>query len=369
MLSEIITISCCIIFPWAIYYYRSTLQSKLKIDYILMAYGLGMILKFFSGNFFSQNILQSMIYLSIPLAMPLLIFQADFFSWLKNAPLTVKGFIITCLSTCLVGILIGKYYIQDEMGKKIIAMLIGVFIGGSANLNAIGLSLNTPFEVIAIANTVDLMASGIFILFMLFFAKPLFTKILPFPFPKNTHQPSSPTIKTGHENKISQLIPLFLSVISLGISLGISYLLFSDINIPFLMLMITFWGILGSLNKTIRSYSMSEVYGNYLITVFCFSMGLILDIQQIFNHFDTLFLASLALIFLSLFLQVLFCRIFKINAEIMMICSIACVMSPAFIPMFVKHYQNDELLLPGITTGLAGFAIANLLGLGVFSLL
>lgn len=369
MFSEITTMICCMVIPWVVYYYRDLFQSKLKIDYILMAYGSGMILRFFSGNFFPQNILQSMIYVSIPLAMPLLIFQADFFSWLKNAPLTVRGFIITCVSTVFVGVLVGKYFIHDEMGKKIIAMLIGVFIGGSANLNAIGLSLNAPFEVIAIANTVDFMASGIFIFFMLFLAKPLFTKLLPFPFPQNTHQPSTNSIKTTNETLISKIIPLLLSIISLGISLGISYLLFAEINIPFLMLMITFWGILGSLNKTIRSYSMSEVYGNYLITVFCFSMGLILDIQQIFNHFDTLFLASLALIFLSLALQVLLCRIFKINAEIMMICSIACVMSPAFIPMFVKHYQNDELLLPGITTGLAGFAIANLLGLGVYSLL
>jgi hypothetical protein len=44
-------------------------------------------------------------------------------------------------------------------------------------------------------------------------------------------------------------------------------------------------------------------------------------------------------------------------------------MSPAFIPMFVKHLGNDELLLPGITAGLAGFALGNLFGITIYFLI
>jgi hypothetical protein len=79
MISQIVTIIFCICLPWAIYFFRDFLQSKLKIDYILLAYGSGMLLKLSTQNFFSTDILQGFIYVSIPLAMPLLIFKADFF--------------------------------------------------------------------------------------------------------------------------------------------------------------------------------------------------------------------------------------------------------------------------------------------------
>ncbi len=368
MLPEITTIFFCLVFPFIIYFFRETLQTYLKIDNILLAYGTGMLLKLVIQDFFSQNILQGFIYVSIPLAMPLLIFQADFFSWLKNAPLTVKSFIIACFSTGLIGFLLGKYFIQDEIGKKIIGMLIGVFIGGTPNLNAIGLSLNVSFEVIAIANTVDLMASSIFLLFMLFLAKPLLSKILPYPFPYNIiHKNQS--FQDYQEKFYQKILPLIISILILGLSAGLSFLIFNDLKIPFVMLVITLLGVLGSFNPKIRNLKMSEIYGNFFITIFCFSMGLVLDVRQIFQHFDTLFFASFGLIFISLGLQVILSRIFKINSEIMMICAVACVMSPAFVPMFVKHFQNDELLLPGLTTGLAGFAVGNLLGLGIYALL
>ncbi|GIV42943.1 MAG: hypothetical protein KatS3mg035_0066 [Bacteroidia bacterium] len=369
MLSEVVTIFVGLLTPYLIYYFRDSLQVRFKVDYVILAYALGMLVKFLTQDFFSREILQGFIYISIPLAMPLLIFKADFFSWLKNAPMTVKSFLIACLSTCWVGFMLGKYLLQDEVGKKIIAMLIGVFIGGTPNLNAIGLSLNVPFEVIAIANTVDLMASSLFLLFMLFFAQPLFTKILPYPMipPKNAYQNSN-TNTPEKENTFEKILPLILSIGILGLSVGLSFLMFEELSIPFIMLAITFFGIWGSLNKKIRNFSMSETYGNYLITIFCFSTGLILDITQIFHHIDTLFFASFGLIFISLGVQLIFSRLFKIPANVMMICAVACVMSPAFVPMFVKHFQDDELLLPGITAGLAGFAVGNLLGLGIYAL-
>jgi len=367
MLEILATLIIGILIPFLIFYYRAFFQSKFKLDYILVAYSFGMILKLISHDFFPRHIIQGLIYVSIPLAMPLLIFQADFFSWLKQAPLTVKSFLIACFSTCIIGFLIGNFFIKDETGKKIVAMLVGVYTGGTPNLNAIGLSLKAPLEVIAIANTVDLMASSLYLLFMLFIAKYLITKILPFPFP-NSSTIQTPR-STSPEKKVFLILPVLLSIFILLLALGISYGMFQEIKIPFVMLIITVLGILGSMNPTIRNCKMNEVYGNFFITVFCFSTGLILDLTQIFQHFDTLFLASFSMIFFSLMLQVLLSRILKINGEIMMICSIACVMSPAFIPMFVKHFRNDDLLLPGITAGLAGFALGNILGLGIYYLL
>ncbi len=362
----IITLLVCLLIPFVIYYYRDYTYAKIKLDYILLAYCIGILLKLATFDFFSREVIQGMIYLSIPLAMPLLIFKADFVQWLKQAPLTVKSFCIACFCICLVGYIVGKYLIYDEIEKKIVAMLVGVFIGGTPNLNAIGLSLKVPFEVIAIANTVDLMASSLFILFMLFI-QPLLQKILPYPFIRFQSSISAPYHK--RETLFQKLLPLLLTIFVTLFSVGTSFIFFGDLKIPFFMLMITILGIVGSTQPYIRNLSQNENYANFLITVFCFSTGLILEITQIFQHLDMLFVASFLIVFLSFGLQVLLSRIFRINPEVMMICAVACVMSPAFIPMFVKHFKNDDLLLPGITAGLAGFAISNILGLGIYSLL
>ena len=368
MPQNILTLALCLFIPLLIYYYRFNLQRIFKLDYILLAYAFGIAIKFFTNDFFSKTIIQAMIYISIPLAMPLLIFQADFWKWLKNAPLTVITFLIACFTTCIVGYVLGKYFIHDETGKKIISMLVGVYIGGTPNLNAIGLSLKAPLEVMAVANTMDLMASSLYLFFMLFFAKPLLKKFLSFPTPfSKTHEfPSKNIFEEKHFHKI---LPLLISFFILAISIGLSYILFQELKIPFIMLVISLLGILGSMKTFIRNLSMNENYGNFLITVFCFSTGLMIDPKQILSHVDTLFFASVALIFLSFILQVMLGKTFKINGDIVMICSVACVMSPAFIPMFVKHLGNDELLLPGITAGLAGFALGNLFGITIYFLI
>lgn len=349
-----------------VFNFREILQKKLQIDYILFAYISGMLMKFMMPSIFSNDILQILIYGSIPLAIPLLIFKADFRAWLKYAPMTVKSFFIACLSTFFIGYLIGNFWLTQNIDHKIIAMLVGVFIGGTPNLNAIGLSLQVPFETIAIANTVDLMASSIFLIFMLFLAKPIFRKILPYPLPYS-YSSNLDLSTTHYETILDKIMPIISAVFITVLSIGTSYLLFNDIKIPFIMLMITVLGVVSSYYPKVRQWSMSETYGNYFITVFCFATALILDIKQIFNHLDILFLASFLLIFASMALQLILARIFKINAEVMMIVAIACVMSPAFVPMFVKHYQREELLLPGITTGLAGFALGNLIGLGLYA--
>ncbi len=361
------TLLFSLMMSFVIYQYRNFWETRLKLDYIILAYTIGLVFRLLLGSIFSNEMIQGMIYISVPLAMPLLIFKADFFQWLKQAPLTVKSFLIACFCTCLVGFLIGKYAIHSDVEKKIVAMLIGVFIGGTPNLNAIGLSLNVPIETIAIANTVDFMASGLYLAFMIYFAQPLLHKILPFPFPYSNQ--SFMEIKNKQETFFQKLLPIFLSVGILLIAIGLNFVIFHELKIPFVMLIITLLGILGSTKTQIRNLSKNEDYGNYLITVFCFSTGLILDIKQIFQHVDTLFVVSFSIVFISFFLQVIISRILRINPEIMMICSIACVMSPAFIPMFVKHFKNEGLLFPGITAGLAGFAVGNILGILLYNMI
>ena len=72
------------------------------------------------------------------------------------------------------------------------------------------------------------------------------------------------------------------------------------------------------------------------------------------------------IVFSTFFLHMILSKIFKIERDIAMITSIASIFGPAFVPILVKKLKNPDVLLPGIASGLFGYAIGNYLGIGLF---
>ncbi|MBS4059644.1 MAG: DUF819 family protein, partial [Bacteroidetes bacterium] len=71
----------------------------------------------------------------------------------------------------------------------------------------------------------------------------------------------------------------------------------------------------------------------------------------------------------SLFMHVLLSKIFKIDADTVMITSTAMICSPPFVPVVAGAIKNKEVILPGITIGIIGYAIGNYLGFLIANLL
>ena len=70
----------------------------------------------------------------------------------------------------------------------------------------------------------------------------------------------------------------------------------------------------------------------------------------------------LVAVFGSLLLQVIFAKIFRIDSDMMVIASVTYINSPPFVPMMAAAMKNKDVLIPGLTIGVIGYAVGNYLG-------
>ena len=70
-------------------------------------------------------------------------------------------------------------------------------------------------------------------------------------------------------------------------------------------------------------------------------------------------------IFGSLLLHVAAAAIFRIDADTVIITSVAGIYSPPFVPMVCSALKNRDVLVPGIITGIIGWVLGTYLGIGL----
>ncbi len=70
-------------------------------------------------------------------------------------------------------------------------------------------------------------------------------------------------------------------------------------------------------------------------------------------------------LFGSFILHVLLCSLFKIDVDTMLIVSVSAICSPPFVGVVAVSLKARKLILPGITTGIIGYAAGNYLGIAL----
>jgi uncharacterized membrane protein len=103
--------------------------------------------------------------------------------------------------------------------------------------------------------------------------------------------------------------------------------------------------------------------GMYFIYIFCIVVASMADLTNLdlvggLNLMGYLLFA----VFGSLAIQALLARIFKIDADTMVIASVTFINSPPFVPMMAAAMKNKNILVTGLTLGIIGYAVGNYLG-------
>jgi uncharacterized membrane protein len=132
---------------------------------------------------------------------------------------------------------------------------------------------------------------------------------------------------------------------------------------PFI-LMLTTIGIGLSFCKPIQKFDRSYDLGMYLIYIFSLAIASMADLSNLEIMENLHIIGFLAFsIFVSLFIHAIICRLFKVNADSMVISSVAFINSPPFVPMISNAMKNRAALVTGISAGLIGYAVGNYLGI------
>ncbi len=318
----------------------------------------------------------------VPIAIPLILFSADFRSIKQLAKPTVTSFALMMLAVIAVSscvFLLFRNSIPDA--EKYSGMMIGLYTGGTPNLMAIGTALKVLPQHIVLANTSDVVVGGIYFLLLISVMPRLCRRFLP-TFTRDSAAEASAHLEYSLETSfvpekdvfsfrlLLKRIPIvLLGVLCLGIAAGLALLITGQLDVMIIMLVVTTCGIGLSFIKKVRNAPGSYSAGQYLIYMFSVGIGLSFDLDAI-NMNALLFLCMFAAAqFGSVILHLILSRIAGIDADTAIITSTAGIYGPAFIVPTANALNNREVVLPGLICGILGYAVGNYLGIGTALLL
>ena len=311
----------------------------------------------------------------VPLAIPLMLFGCTFkLSGARSQLLALITGMISVATAVVIGFLIFGDNIPE--GNRVGGMLVGVYTGGTINLAALKTMLGVSDETYIMINSYDILVSFLYLTFLLTIGIKLFRKFLPNE-RKSYSEEDEAAIRAeiGKENQnpykglftrpgMAQAGKLLgLTALIVGVSAGIALLLPSGMFMTVFILLLTTLGIACSFIKPVREMKYSYDMGMYFIYIFCIAVASMADLSKLdFAGGIGLLGYLLAVVFGSLILQVIFAKIFRIDSDMMVISSVTYINSPPFVPMMAAAMKNKDVLIPGLTIGVIGYAAGNYLG-------
>ncbi len=347
-----------------------------KFGAVGLAYVLGIVL----GNIGlikpdMKGLQDNLTSVTIALALPLLLFSINIRQWSRLALKTGLAILLGILSVMLI-IAIGHFFLRDKIAEawKVAGLMVGVYIGATANMAAIMKALNVDPETFVLVNAYDILICIAYFFFLITKAQPWIGKILP-PFKSlesQVHLDNEVDDFDGWDayrgiHKKNVIVPLLLALLLSGAIVGISFFLKSFFPANFqtagIILCITAISILMSLIPAVNKIRKTFQSGMYLIVIFCIVVGSMADFS-IFTTKSLYLAAFIAVVILgSLFFQILFSKLFKIDTDTTIIASTAFIFSAPFVPTVANALRNKEIILSGITIGIIGYATGNFLGI------
>ncbi|MBR5100654.1 MAG: DUF819 family protein, partial [Bacteroidales bacterium] len=264
-----------------------------KVGAILVLYFLGVILANllvfpFEGAAAKLYPLQdALTSVTIPLALPLIIFACDFRNWpVRKALVALLIGLFSVLTVATAGFFLFREHLGGQ-APAIAGMVVGVYTGGTPNLAAIKMMLGVDEGTYVLMNSFDMLVSFLFLVFLLAAGIRIFRKFLP----AEEQAVTGPAAEPGQERlqvgqKLAQsetdmyrgiftrqhflptLKALGLSVLITGIGLGLSFLTTGGINMIVLILTLTTLAIAASFLPAVKKWEKSYDAGMYLVLIF-----------------------------------------------------------------------------------------------------
>jgi len=371
-----------IFFPAVILYFSNKYKLVNKIGAVLIAYLVGMIL----GNSGllpegSEGIQEMVATITVPLSLPLLLFSMQISKIKSLAGKALLSMFLSIVSLIVI-VYAGFVLFGDKIPEayKTAGLLMGVYTGGTPNLASIKTALDISSETYILTITYDTIISMFFIFFFITIGKKVYEKFLP----KFNFRQVSNTVngEVQVEEDISSFKGMFtkerrwpllgaigLAIVILAIGAGLSEIVPKDKSMLTAILSITTLALGASMIKKVNKIEKTFQAGMYLILIFS------LDVASM-AKFDTIDISSLYLFFYVAFaimgtmiIHLTLSYFFKIDADTTIITCTAMVCSPPFVPVVAGALKNKDVILPGLTVGILGYAVGNYLGVSLALLL
>ena len=374
-MASIILVVFYAFFPLFILHLCHKLPLFNKIGAIVIAYIVGFIignigvLPLFEGYESKLDLLTT---LTVPLAIPLLLFSTDLRKWVQIAGKTMVSMIlalVAVVATVFVGFFLFKGQGIHEPWD-VSGMLIGLYSGGTPNLASIKVALGADETNFMIIATYDIVVGAFHLLFVMTIAQRLFSTFLPkYKFVDiklaeaediGTREPFWGLLKKHRTIPLLKAFGMAVLIFAIG---GATTLFVPESSqMAVVILVITTLGIVASFVPAINKIEKSFDLGMYLILIFCMVVASMADLRQL--SLTSLIIGAyvFVVIFGSLTIHAILAKIFKVDTDTFIITSTAFICSPPFVPVVAAALKNREIVFSGLAVGILGYALGNYLG-------
>lgn len=377
-MAQILLVLFYLLIPFVILHLCHKFPFVNKLGAVFIAYLVGLIV----GNIgilpeWAGGIQDTLTTITVPLAIPLLLFSSNLKQWKSMAGKAMVSLLIGI--TSVVAIVIAGYFIFMGKGMadlwKVSGMLIGVYTGGTPNLASLKMMLNVDPDVYILTHTYDMIISTVFLAFLMTVGKKFFSLFLPAFKDDNMEEVeytngSDPFWGIFKREIFYPLLKAYgLTILIFAIAGGLSLLVPKNSQVVVVILTITTLSIVASTFKKINAIEKTFESGMYLILIFSVVVASMADISRFAGLTPGLFGYITLAVLGSLFLQVVLGKIFKVDVDTTIITSTALICSPPFVPVVAAAINNRKVILSGITIGIIGYAVGNYLGFAIAELL
>lgn len=360
--------------PYLFAKFNTFLGLEKYLSNIIICYALGMLL----GNLQplvlpevlgakTTEIAKLIAFVSVLLALPLLLMTSDLRAWLRYLGHLGKVFFIMISSTLILALAFA-YALANSSYEElptILGLFTGVYIGGTPNMVAISQALKAPDGLFVLLNATDVLCSGLYFLLLLSLGNSVLGRLLPAFQPKEDLSESELPRSVENYN-IKQIVwATALALLVLGVSI-VPAMYWPDaqgeINSSILLLSLSTGSILLAVFGPSKDWQGVYPFADYLLLVFGLGAGYLANFSDLAQNGGSYLLLNASFLGLLLLLQLLLAYIFRIDRDSFIICSTATVMGPPFVAQVSSSLKNRSLLAPAIAFSLLGLALANYLG-------
>ena len=327
---------------------------------------------------------------AVALSIPLLLFSVDL---RRIASLSGRAGLSMLLAALSVMIMATAAHLtfHNVIGESagVGGLVVGVYTGGTLNLAAIRTALGVSDNVYLAVHTADMIFSALYLLFVMSVAKPLLSRFLrAYRAEAGTGQKVGPPRADlpdaaahvgaaadayaglfARKNLAGLAKALGLALAAVAVGGSVMLLPLGESSQVWVILALTTVGLASSFIPAVRRQPMTYPLGQFVILVFCVAVGALGDLSILLKAAPGLFGYVAMVLFGSFLVHVLLCRLAGVDVDTLLVTSTSAICSPPFVGITASAVGNRDLIVPGITTGILGYAGGTYLGVLMAKLL
>jgi len=306
----------------------------------------------------------------VPIAIPLLLFEADLKRIVRESGPTLVAFVIGSAAV-VVGVIVGVAML--DLGAKeaeLAGIFTGTYIGGSLNFAAVAEATGMQDgSLLSAAVAADNVATNLHFLLLIFLPGIIwFARHYP-----RKHMDNAVAYSDAIQDDVHQIKNLNIAglMFALALAFGLAALgntLSAMLGKPqFAILVTTALTVLLAtvFPQQVQKLSGHREAGNVMMYIFLASVGATADIWQLIEIGPVLFV--FASIIISVHLLILFAagKLLKIDLAELLMASAVCIGGPSSAPALASAKGWKDLLIPGVLAGSLGYVIGSFAGVTV----